>query len=89
MLDIDRESIAELGIDRSAGAVYADYVFDSFQGPSITMLGALSVGQTDPGDEMFMEMAHRATAQICDLTALDRLAWLLARGCSRSRSQSE
>jgi aminoglycoside/choline kinase family phosphotransferase len=74
MLEVYRESMAELGIERSADEVYADYVYGSFQGPSITMLGALFVGQTDRGDEMFMAMAHRATAQIRDLDALDLLA---------------
>jgi aminoglycoside phosphotransferase (APT) family kinase protein len=73
MLDVYRESMAALGVDRSRDEVYADYVYGSFQGPSITMLGALSVGQTDRGDEMFMAMAHRATSQIRDLNALDLL----------------
>ena len=62
MLEVYRESMAELGIERSADEVYADYVYGSFQGPSITMLVDLFVGQTDRGDEMFMAMAHRATA---------------------------
>jgi hypothetical protein len=73
MLEVYRESMAELGIERSADQVYADYVYGSFQGPSITMLGALFVGQTDRGDEMFMAMADRATTQIRDLNALDLL----------------
>jgi hypothetical protein len=74
MLEVYREAMAELGIERSADEVDADYVYGSFQGPSITMLGALFVGQTDRGDEMFMAMAHRATTQIRDLNALDLLA---------------
>jgi hypothetical protein len=74
VLEVYRESMAELGIERSADEVYADFVYGSFQGPSITILGALFVGQTDRGDEMFMAMAHRATAQIRDLDALDLLA---------------
>ena len=74
MLEVYRESMAELGIERSADEVYADYVYGSFQGPSITMLVDLFVGQTDRGDEMFMAMAHRATAQIHNLDALDLLA---------------
>jgi len=74
MLEVYRESMAALGVDRSPDQVYADYVYGSFQGPSITMLGALFVGQTDRGDEMFMAMAHRATSQIRDLNALDLLA---------------
>jgi hypothetical protein len=74
MLEVYREAMAALGVDRSGDQIYADYVYGSFQGPSITMLGALFVGQTDRGDEMFMAMAHRATTQIRDLNALDLLA---------------
>jgi hypothetical protein len=74
MLGVYRESMAALGVDRSSEEVYADYVYGTFQGPSITMLGALFVGQTDRGDEMFMAMADRATTQIRDLNALDLLA---------------
>jgi hypothetical protein len=74
MLEVYRESMAGLGVERSSDEVYADYVYGSFQGPSITMLGALFVGQTDRGDEMFMAMADRATTQIRDLNALDLLA---------------
>ena len=73
MLEVYRESMAALGVERSSDEVYADYVYGSFQGPSITMLGALFVGQTDRGDEMFMAMADRATTQIRDLNALDLL----------------
>jgi hypothetical protein len=74
MLEVYRESMSALGVERSIDEIHADYVYGSFQGPSITMLGALSVGQTDRGDEMFMAMAHRATTQIRDLNALDLLA---------------
>ena len=73
MLEVYREAMAALGVERSADEIYADYVYGSFQGPSITMLGSLAVGQTDRGDEMFMAMAHRATTQIRDLNALDLL----------------
>ena len=73
MLEVYRESMAALGVERSSDEIYADYVYGSFQGPAITMLGALFVGQTDRGDEMFMAMADRATTQIRDLNALDLL----------------
>ena len=63
--------VAELGVERSAEEIVADYVYGSFQGPTITMLGAMGVGQTDRGDEMLMAMAHRAVAQIQDWNALD------------------
>ena len=73
MLEVYRESMAALGIDRSPEEIFADYRYGCFQGPSITMLGALSVGQTDRGDDMFMAMAHRSASQIRDLDALDLL----------------
>jgi hypothetical protein len=49
----------------------AQYRHGTFQGPFITMLGSIAVGQTDRGDDMFMAMAERSTAQIIDLEALD------------------
>lgn len=66
--------LAELGV--------TDYTFDelldderhgTFQGPFITMLGAIGVGRTDRGDDMFVAMAERSAAQIRDLEALDLL----------------
>ncbi len=74
MLEVYRESMSRLGVERSVDEVYADYVYGSFHGPAITMLGSLSVEQTDRGDEMFMAMAHRATAQIRDLNALELIS---------------
>jgi hypothetical protein len=71
MLAVYRESMAALGVERTLDEVRSDYVYGSFQGPSITMLGSLAVGQTDRGDDMFMAMAHRCAAQIRDLDALD------------------
>lgn len=74
MLDVYRESMAALGVERTREEIRSDYVYGSFQGPSITMLGSLAVGQTDRGDDMFMAMAHRAASQIRDLDALDLIA---------------
>ncbi|HEB89623.1 MAG TPA: DUF1679 domain-containing protein [Deltaproteobacteria bacterium] len=74
MLDVYREAMAGLGVERSADEIRADYVHGSFQGPAITILGSLSVGQTDRGDDMFMAMAHRSASQIRDLDALALLA---------------
>ncbi len=71
MLTSYREAMAELGVDLSAEQIRSDYVYGTFQGPSITMLGSLAVGQTDRGDDMFMAMAERSCAQIRDLGALD------------------
>jgi hypothetical protein len=74
MLEVYRESMAALGVERTPEEVRSDYVYGTFQGPSITMLGALSVGQTDRGDDMFKAMAHRSATQIRDLDALALLA---------------
>ena len=74
MLEVYREAMAEQGVVLSAEAVHSDYGYGSFQGPSITMLGSMAVGQTDRGDEMFMAMAARSCAQIRDLEALVRLS---------------
>ena len=69
-----REALAALGVERSAADVHSDYVYGSFQGPVITMLGALAVGRTERGDAMFVSMARRCVAQVRDLRALERLA---------------
>jgi len=74
MLSAYREAMAQHGVELSAEEVRDEYVYGVFQGPSITMLGALSVGQTDRGDEMFMAMAERCCAQIRDLDALSRIS---------------
>ena len=74
MLEVYREAMAALGVERTAEQVRHDYIYGTFQGPSITMLGALAVGQTDRGDEMFMAMASRSCAQIRDLNALDLIS---------------
>jgi hypothetical protein len=74
MLEVYREAMAALGVERSRDEIFADYVYGSFQGPTITILGSLAVGQTDRGDEMFMAMIHRSIEQIRDLNALDLLA---------------
>jgi len=74
MLAAYREAMAEHGVELSADKVYSDYVYGTFQGPSITMLGSLAVGQTDRGDDMFMAMAARCCAQIRDLGALELIA---------------
>ncbi|MEZ4334653.1 MAG: phosphotransferase [Myxococcota bacterium] len=70
MLDAYREALGALGVERNAEAVLADYVYGTFQGPVVTVLGALAVGRTERGDAMFMAMARRSAAQIRDLDAL-------------------
>ncbi|HEU5301196.1 MAG TPA: phosphotransferase [Acidimicrobiia bacterium] len=68
------DRLCDLGVDGySADDLAVDERHGSFQGPFITMLGAIAVGQTDRGDEMFMAMAERSVAQVVDLGALDLL----------------
>ena len=66
-----RIAMAGLGVELSTDDVLAMYRHGTFQGPFITMLGSIAVGQTDRGDDMFMVMAERSAAQIVDLDALD------------------
>jgi aminoglycoside phosphotransferase (APT) family kinase protein len=63
-----------LGVaDIDADTVAADERHGAFQGPFITMLGAIAVGRTDRGDRMFVAMAERSCTQVRDLDALDLL----------------
>ena len=70
-LDRYRGAMAGLGVDLTADEIMAMYRHGTFQGPFITMLGSIAVGQTERGDDMFMAMAERSAAQIIDLDALD------------------
>lgn len=74
MLEIYRRSMAKLGVELSEEKVREDYRLGTFQGPFVTMLGALAVGQTDRGDDMFMAMAERSAEQIRDLDALSLIS---------------
>ena len=63
-----------LGVtDLDLDTVTADERHGAFQGPFITMLGAIAVGRTERGDRMFVAMAERSSAQVRDLDALDLL----------------
>jgi Phosphotransferase enzyme family len=61
--------VADIDLD----TVAADERHGAFQGPFITMLGAIAVGRTDRGDRMFVAMAERSCTQVRDLDALDLL----------------
>ncbi len=74
MLAAYRDAMTERGAELSADEVRADYVYGTFQGPTITMLGSLAVGQTDRGDDMFMAMISRSCEQIRDVDALSWIA---------------
>ncbi len=52
---------------------FDDYRFGQFQGPLVTVLGAMAVVQTDRGDEMFMAMCSRSCQAIRDLDSVDLL----------------
>jgi hypothetical protein len=68
------DRLTRLGVNGyTADDLAADERHGCFQGPFITMLGAIAVGQTDRGDAMFVAMAERSAAQILDLEALDLL----------------
>lgn len=74
MLEVYRRAMAELGAELEPEQLRHAYRHGSFQGPFITVLGAIAVGQTERGDDMFMAMAHRCATQIRDLEALDLIA---------------
>lgn len=62
--------ISERGVaDYSAERCFFDYRQQSLHALLITVLGSMMTIRTDRGDEMFMAMLHRSTAQIFDLDA--------------------
>jgi len=63
-----------LGVQLSQQELMDQYRHGMFQGPLITMLGSIAVGQTERGDDMFMAMAERSAAQILDHDALDLIS---------------
>lgn len=69
-----RTAMADHGVDMTAGELQHSYRHGSFQGPFISMLGSLAVGQTDRGDTMFIAMTERSCTQIIDLNALELLS---------------
>mgnify|MGYP001819582439 CR=1 FL=1 len=73
-LDAYRSEMGRRGVDLTADEVLQQYRHGTFQGPFITMLGSIAVGQTDRGDEMFMAMLERSVAQILDHDALAVIA---------------
>jgi hypothetical protein len=52
---------------------FDDYRFGQFQGPLVTVLGAMAVIQTERGDEMFMAMCSRSCQAIRDLDSIGLL----------------
>jgi hypothetical protein len=68
-----RTLVATGVVDYSVDVCWEDYRFGQFQGPLITVLGAMHVEQTTRGDDMFMAMITRAGTAIRDLDSLDLL----------------
>jgi Ser/Thr protein kinase RdoA (MazF antagonist) len=74
IVDAYHRRLVELGVDGySAERCWEDYRFGLFQGPFITVLGALVAQPTARGDEMFTVMAERSAAAINDLDAMSLL----------------
>jgi len=61
--------VASYGFDEC----FDDYRFGQFQGPLVTVLGAMAVLQTERGDDMFMAMCSRSCQAIRDLDSLSLL----------------
>lgn len=67
--------LVELGVEGyDLDRCWDDYRFALFQGPFITVLGALVSHATERGDRMFMTMAERSAAAILDHDALSLLS---------------
>jgi hypothetical protein len=74
LVDAYHGALVATGVtDHSLDECWEDYRFGQFQGPLITVLGAMHVEQTDRGDGMFMAMISRAGEAIRDLGSLDLL----------------
>jgi hypothetical protein len=74
MLEVYRRAMSELGAEVTAEQVRHSYRHGCFQGPMVSILGAIAVGRTERGDAMFMAMIERCVAQIRDMDALALLA---------------
>jgi hypothetical protein len=59
---------------------FADYRLGLLHGPLIILLGRLTAGVTERGDEMFRAMWRRSTVALDDLAGLDLVRANLARG---------
>jgi aminoglycoside/choline kinase family phosphotransferase len=59
--------------DYSFDDCFGDYRLGHFQGPLVTVLGAMAVIQTDRGDDMFMAMCSRTCQAIRDLDSASLL----------------
>jgi aminoglycoside/choline kinase family phosphotransferase len=66
---LDALGVTDVDLD----TVVSDERHGAFQGPFITMLGAIAVGRTERGDRMFVAMAERSAAHVRDVDALDLL----------------
>jgi hypothetical protein len=66
--------LLRLGVkDYDLATCFEDYRYGQFQGPLVTVLGAMGVIQTERGDEMFMAMCSRSCEAIRDLDSASLL----------------
>lgn len=66
--------LTELGVPRySLESCWEDYRYAQFQGPFVTVLGALVGQPSERGDRMFTVMAERSATAIADLDAFSLL----------------
>lgn len=62
------DELLRLGVENyDFSTCFEDYRYGHFQGPLVTVLGAMGVIQTNRGDEMFMAMCSRSCQAIRDL----------------------
>ena len=74
LVEVYHSALTAQGVaDHSLAECWEDYRLGQFQGPLITVLGAMHVEQTDRGDDMFMAMISRAGEAIRDLGSLELL----------------
>ncbi len=68
------DALLERGVDDyDFETCFDDYRLGQFQGPLVTVLGAMAVIQTERGDDMFMAMCSRSCQAIRDLDATNLL----------------
>jgi hypothetical protein len=72
LVETYRSALADHGVDDyTAEDCWSDYVDGMLHGPLIILLGRLTAGITDRGDEMFRAMWRRSAAAIADLGTID------------------
>lgn len=75
MIELYHETLCERWavVNYSLEQCQHDYREGAFHGPLITVLGAISVGETERGNDMFLTMIDRSVHQILDQGSLEAL----------------